>query len=775
MSQRSPYSARATRSQRRARRAAIWPKLLGALIVATLLATGILALFSAGFITLEDNSVRIGLGGSSGGSAVPGGVAPDGTPGGGASGAIPPTAAVGAGTLDGRAGTATRTGSPAAVADNKNLRSVAQAFVDRWNAKNYSGMYDLIARADQANLSREKFVARYEGIAREAGLAEVKATLGDGTPGVAKFPLRVEMQSSLVGSITEDNSLALRQEGDEWRVAWTPSLIFKDLGDGLIRFNADTPARGRILDRKGRPLAHQGLISLIGLQPGQIKDEAQFLDGMSKALGIPPDQIKAQYADAPKDWFVPLKRLPDPLTQELDAQLKALPGAVVRKVPERTYPQGTVGAHVVGYISPITAEELQTLAAKGYTEDDRIGRAGIEAWGEQYMAGKKGGQLNVIGTDGKVRTVIAERKSEPAADIHLTVDLDLQRSLEEALGAQASNGVVLDPQSGGILAMASHPTFDPNGFILGFSDQEWARLNDDKLRPLWNRATQYAYPSGSIFKTITATAALDRLNATPQTIIQCPAQYSLPNTPNVWRDWTFPNAQGPMTLQTAITRSCNTVFYEIGKQLNEKDPNILPEYARAFGLGKETGLEELPEVAGTVPDPRWKLEVIKDGWSTGDAINLSIGQGYFLSTPLQMANMYNAIANGGTLLRPFLAAKVTMPDGKIVRATERKETGKLPTSPTAMQMIRQGMKDVTSAANGTAVDPFKGLPLVVAGKTGTAEVPPQKDHGWFASFAPVDNAKITVLTMVENGGPGSQTAAPIARKVYDTYVGLGSP
>lgn len=770
MTYRSPYSGR---NQRRQQRAAFLPKLLGGLIVATLLVTGVLALFAAGFITLDDRGVRIGLSGGRGTPEAAGG-ARSATPGGpGANaGAVPPTAVANTG----GPATATRPGaSPARLADNKNLRAVAQAYVDRWNAKDYNGMYDLIARADQANITREKFTARYQAIAAEAGLSEVKATLGDATPGVASFPLRVELQSSLVGSITEDNTLSLRQEGEEWRVAWTPSLIFKDLGDGLIRFNADVPARGRILDRKGRPLAQQGLVSQIGVIPGQIKDEKAFLDGLSQAIGIPADKIKAKYATAQPDWFVPLKILPEQIPQDLDAKLKALPGVAVRKSPNRIYPQGAIGAHVVGYVGEINAEELKTLAAKGYIEGDRIGRAGIEAWGEQYLAGKKGGQLTVLGPDGKVRTVIAERKSEPAADITLTLDLDLQRSLEEALGDRAASGVVLDPQSGGVLALASHPTFDPNGFILGFDDAEWARLNDDNSRPLWNRATQFAYPSGSIFKVITATAALDRLGMTPQTVIPCPAQYSLPGSPNVWRDWTFPNAQGDMPLQTAITRSCNTVFYEIGKRLNDADPNYLPEFTRAFGLGKETGLEELPEVAGTVPDPEWKRKVINDGWATGDAINFAIGQGFFLSTPLQMAYMYNALANGGALLRPFLAAKVTMPDGKVIRATERKEVGKVPVSGTAMQMIRTGMKDVTSAANGTATEAFKGSPVVVAGKTGTAEVPPQKDHGWFASFAPVDTAKITVLTMVENNGPGSQTAAPVARKVYDTWVGLGSP
>jgi penicillin-binding protein 2 len=601
----------------------------------------------------------------------------------------------------------------------------------------------------------------------------LKATLGAAGGSPSQVPIHVQMQSALVGAITEDNTITLRQEADGWRIAWTPSLIFKDLGDGLIRFKPDLPTRGRILDRKGRVLAQQGLVTQVGVVPKDIKDEASFLDGLSKALGIPPEKIKAAYADAQPTWFVPIKVLPEQIPPELDAAFQKLPGIVVRKVPGRVYPQGSLAAHVVGYVGEINAEELKTLAARGYIAGDLIGRAGVESWGEEYLAGKKGGQLTVIGpNEGPVRKVIAERKNEPAADITLTLDIDLQRALEEGLGDRAASGVVLDPATGGVLALGSHPTYDPNGFILGFDDASWARLNDETLRPLWDRATQFTYPSGSIFKVITATAAVTKLGMNAGTVIPCPAQYSLPGASNVWRDWTFPNAQGPLTLKNAITQSCNTVFYEIGRQLDDVDANLLPEAARGFGLGKPTGLEELPEAAGVVPDPKWKRDTLNDGWSTGDAINLAIGQGFFLASPLQMANMYNAIANGGTLLRPFLAAKIVQPDGKVLKTGERKEIGKLPVPPDALAMIYAGMRDVVSAPNGTALDAFVGVALPVAGKSGTAEVPPKPDHAWFASFAPIDAPKLAIVTMVENGGRGSMVAGPIVRHIYDVYVTL---
>ena len=782
---RSPYAAR---SVRRARRAPLWPKLLGALIVLLLLVAGGVGLYASGFrlnisragvatATIAGPSQAAAPGEPTapiGIAATPEPVGPGAVGNAGGSGAIPPTAIPLGGGTPGIAGTPGRVGpaTPVGALNASDPRAVAQAYVDRWNNKDYSGMYDLIGATEQGDINREKFVARYGAIAAEAGLAEVKATIGSAPSGASQLPIHVEMRSALVGPITEDNTMTLRQEGAGWRVAWTPSLIFKDLGDGLIRFKPDIPTRGRILDAKGRVLAQQGLITLVGVVPKDIKDEAAFLSAMSKATGVPPEKIKAGYANADPTWFVPIKTLPDQISPDASAILQTLPGAAIRKVNDRVYPQGSLAAHAVGYMSEVNADELQELAPRGYISGDKIGRAGIEAWGEQWLAGKKGGQLTIVSQNEAVRKVIAERKSEPAADITLTLDIDLQRALEEGLGDRAASGVILDPTSGGILAIGSHPTYDPNGFTLGFDEAARARLNDETLRPLWNRATQFTYPSGSIFKVITATAAVTKLGMNANTVIPCPAEYSLPGAPNVWRDWTYPNAQGNMSLQTAITRSCNTVFYEIGKQLDDMDPNLLPQEARAFGLGSPTGLEELPEAAGVVPDPAWKRQQLNDGWATGDAINLAIGQGFFLASPLQMANLYNGIANGGTLLRPILAAKVATPDGRVLRSGERKEIAKLPIPPDAMAMIHTAMVNVISAPNGTATEAFKGMTLNVAGKTGTAQVPPNPDHAWFASFAPADATKLTVLTMVENGGAGSQVAAPVARHVYDVWVAL---
>ena len=327
----------------------------------------------------------------------------------------------------------------------------------------------------------------------------------------------------------------------------------------------------------------------------------------------------------------------------------------------------------------------------------------MEAWGEKYLAGKRGGRIVITGPDGTERKTIKEIKSEPADDIVTTIDLDVQLSAAQSLGDKWGSVVVIDPANGGILAMVSNPTFDPNQFILGMSDQQWTDLNDQTKRPLENRATQQAYPIGSTFKVVTMTAGMQSLGLTPQSTFNCPASFSLPNNNQVWHDWSA-NGQGTLTLHNALVQSCDTVFYQIAEQLDKKDSNILPDAAKAFGFGSETGLPELPETAGTVPDPTWKLQAINDYWARGDAINLSIGQGYFLATPLQVADAYAAIANGGTLWQPYLVQEVKSIDGKAVYTAQPKERGKLPATAEQLAAIRSALAQVTTAPNDPPPD-----------------------------------------------------------------------
>jgi penicillin-binding protein 2 len=657
----------------------------------------------------------------------------------------------------------------------EKARGVAETYVEMWSSRSYDQMYALISADAKSRMTEEEFVNRYEAIAIEAGIVEVDATVDDGNDDDIVYPIRVTIESSRIGEFKDELLLTIVQENGEFRVDWSPDLIFADLGDGFVRWTSDVPQRGRILDRKGRPLAHSGFISRVGVIPGQVSNESQLLKDLSDLLDMPEDQIKRRYEGGEPTWFMPVKDLPDNVGDEFINRIADIEGAVLQKWPARVYPAGEAAAHVVGYLSEITAEELPELARRGYEPGDRIGRSGVESYAEQWLAGQRGGQLKLINSDGSTIRILGEVEAEPAMDVVLTIDLDVQRSAFEALGEDDVKGsaVILDPNNGQILAMASNPTYDPNNFILGISDEEWQRLSDPQRQPLINRATIVGYPTGSVFKLVTAAAGMVHFNYDADTWLSCPGSFSLPGSSQTWADW-VPGGQGEMNLHLAIVRSCNTVFYKMGAELDMENENWLPEMTRAFGFGERTGIVELYDVPGVVPDPQWKSEVIGDFWARGDAVNLAIGQGYFLATPLQLAKAYAAVTNGGTLWKPYLVMDVVKLDGTIVHSTEPEETGRLPLSAEQIQVFQNAMEDVVHASNGTATQAFTGVDYRVSGKTGTAETgrDGEEAHGWFGGFTPSDSPRITIVTMVENGVTGSGSAAPIARNIIDGYYEL---
>ena len=578
-----------------------------------------------------------------------------------------------------------------------------------------------------------------------------------------------------VGTVTEQQALPLVQADGRWGVDWQPTLIFKELkGERLVRFFPENPIRGRILDRHGTVLAETGEAPIVGVIPADIKDEAALLAGLSQRFGMEPEAIKKKYSGGRPDWFMPIKRLSWTTQEpELVAIQKIADGVQVRMYPERQYPLNHLASHIVGYATEVQAEDLP----KGHQPGDRVGRTGLEAAAEKELAGERGGRLLIVEKDGTPAVTLAQRKARPGADVTLTLDLTIQRTAEAALGDKRGAVVVLDPKDGAVLAMASKPTFDPNEFILGFSDEAWAALNDPKLRPLTNRTVDGVYPPGSIFKVVTMSAAMEKLGMPRTEQFSCAGSFKLPKAPQVWADWK-PGGHGRLHLVEGLTTSCDIVFYTIGQRLDavEDDGSPLAEMTRAFGLGKPTGIAELPEAAGNVPDEAWKMKTFNDVWATGDTINFSIGQGFLLTTPLQMAVIYAAIANGGTLWTPFLTWRVTLPGGPDVRTAEPKEHGRLPIQPSTLAALKDGLNAVPSRLGGTGYLAFKdyaGPPA--AGKTGTAETAVKGvTHAWFASYCPQIDPKLVVVSLVEEGrdteGEGSRVAAPIARAIYEAHL-----
>jgi len=668
---------------------------------------------------------------------------------------------------------------------------IAENWAALWEAGDYAGMYDLTSQATQTALSREDFVTRYADIQQEAGLTKIQAEVADSAGLDGSVPIKVTFTSSLVGEIKEENAVHLIRQGDEWKVDWTPSAIFKDLGTtGCVDFVGETTDRGRILDRNGKVLAEDAEVARISVVPGMVDDPDTTYPELGRIIDMPVEDIqdKVDAAGAP-NWAVPLKDLPADRSTELLNALQPYTGVQVQRATARHYPYGPVTAHLVGWVSIATHEDIENDDTGLVQPDQMLGRAGLELGANDLLAGKPGGELLIVECETRAeRAVLGESEGEPPKDLILTIDVEFQKAVDAALTAQEkqdpekkdgkmgqrSAAVVLDPRNGAVLAMVSHPTFDPNGFITGdFSKQDLEVMQDPVLTAQANRATRQSYPTGSIFKAITTAAAMHDLGYTDDTQIDCPASFAIGD--QVWDDWVVENglgAQGLLTLHQALVNSCNTVFYQIGEALDKQDEYELPEMARAFGLDEPTGIPYLNDIGGTIPDPDWKLEVIGDGWSRGDAVNLSIGQGFMEATPLQMANAYAAIANGGTLLRPYVVDKTQAPGGDPVQVGERKEIGKIPLTQEQMSALHSMLRDQTSDPNGYgSTKVFGDFGWPISGKTGTAQIDfVERPHSWFAAYGPEGDPTIASVVLIENVGEGVSYAAPATKDIYTVYI-----
>ena len=648
----------------------------------------------------------------------------------------------------------------------------ARAFLKAWSESDYNAMYTMLAPSRRETITAEQFVARYKGIATEATIKSIKITVNsvreEGNEAEAKHTVAIETYA--VGTLQHDNTMLLRREQGRWGVLWNPGLIFPQLGSGgSVRYIPLVSARADIFDRKGKPFTQPQTLIVVEVVPEQMKNENAVLATLARLFNKQPGVIKAMYSNSPGDWRTPIGTL----TQEqVKANLDALnqPGIYTDSTKDiRTYPRGTLAAHAIGYVGQVSAEELAKLEVKGYREGDLIGKSGLELWGEQYLAGQRGGKLVIVSPSGAVTAALANVPAKQSQNIYTTLDLDVQEIVEKALGAHIGAAVVMDISNGNVLAMASHPTWDPNRLSQKMTPQDFRALINDPGDPLVNRATQGAFPPGSVFKIVSYAAAIEKGLYSPN---------SLFNDPGYWDGlgqnfrkvcWIYPitgKGHGTISFANALTQSCDVTFYQVGQKLDQTDRNLLPNFARAFGLGKETGIE-LAESPGIVPDPN------KGTWRPGDTINLVIGQGDLLTTPLQIVDMLAAIANGGTLYRPRLVARVSsLADGteKVFPTDAR---GKLPVSAATLTSIRQALARVTADSTGTAYNAFRGAKVAIAGKTGTAEVlKTGEPHSWFAAYAPADNPKIAVVVIAEHGGEGSTTAAPIVREIVEGYFAL---
>jgi penicillin-binding protein 2 len=658
-----------------------------------------------------------------------------------------------------------------------DAEGTARDYLRAWQNAAYAEMYQLLSPSAMATTSADKFVARYEAIAAEATMTGVTAGITAVqrtaiTTAVVTFTLTVDTQ--LVGQFQVENALRLAHDGQGWGVDWNTEAIFPLLGEEkLVHMFLQVPSRASIYDRSDLPLATAGKVIELGVVPGQIEDEAKLLDVLASVLGLPQDVIKAKYTSAARpDWFMPVGEISPEKAQANEALLDSVSGITWRENATRVYPQGSLAAHVVGYMAYIDAETLARLAAEGYTESDMLGVAGLEGWGEKYLAGTRGGTLAIISPDGRIVWTLAERPATPSRSIHTTLNVGLQRAVEGILGEHVGAIAVLDPRNGDVLALASYPRYDPGQLTSGASTEVWTNLLNDERHPFLNRAIAGLYPPGSTFKVVTMSAGLQELGLTPNSSFYCAGRWDGLADGATRYCWVR-SGHGTLNLFNGLAQSCDTVFWEIGQALNERDPHVLPLYARAFGLGQASGLNALDEAAGLIPDPEWKAQNYSGAeqqWLPRDAVNMAIGQGDVLATPLQMANLAAALANGGTLYRPRLVRQIgSLAEGS-VQDIPAEVAGRLPVSAANLQIVRQAMEAVVTT--GTAQRAFYGATIKMAGKSGTSEAPGVETHALFIGYAPADNPQVAVAVVLEHGGEGGADAAPLFRQVIEAYMAL---
>jgi len=647
---------------------------------------------------------------------------------------------------------------------------VARQYAAAWGRSDYQAMWDLLTEDAKTQVTTAGFIDRLPRIAEEMTLRSLEAkprtathpALPNGSPDPrrATVPLDVTFHTLRVGDIVRASSLQMVLAGEKekavWRIAWTPEAILPHLVAGrLVRMTRLPTSRGRIIARDGTELATFVETGLVGVVTGQIRSEAGLLASLSSVLGMKPEDIKAKYTQpwVKPDLFVPIKAIPVSQMDGIKARLGVIEGVAIQATRVRSYPSG-LASQTLGYLAEASDDEAKAKTARGVQAGDLIGKkdTGLEAALDDELGGSYGWRLGIVESDERPVEMLAETAPVPGRDVVLSLDPRLQRAAENALGDQKGAMVAEDPWTGEILAIASRPSFDLNAFVSGDS-AAISRYSADPKRPFFNRATFGQYPTGSSFKPVTSAAALKSGVYKWGDRIDCPLRWT-----GYGEQWAQLNhesvALGLIDLRTALARSCNTFFYEIGKRLNDRDPNILPNTAKSFGLGKATDIDFVFEAQGIVPSLDWKKQRFTSPadqvWNPGDATNLAIGQGYLLATPLQMANYAAALANDGMVWKPRLVIELRDRDGKVVKTFPKTQAGSALSMPTDLSLIRDGMHAVTTDADGTVSSVFRTYAVSTAGKSGTAETSvPGRVDAWFIGFASFDQPSIAIAAVLD--------------------------
>jgi penicillin-binding protein 2 len=670
-----------------------------------------------------------------------------------------------------------------------DAQAAVNSFFELLKQGDYESMYAMLSTESQSGITLEDFSKRWNDALNEMSAANFEAVITSSqiSPRNAEVGYHITYETVLAGDIQRNIVMRLVNENNAWKVQWDDGLILPELAGGnRLAMEYSIPARGDIYDKNGLPLVTQATALAFGIDTGAIDPDLRgtLTTEMGLLCGFDPLNIQNQIDAAGPGWYLPMCEATRDEAQRL---LSINPGGlVVQEYESRYYEQSSLAAHVLGYTLSISPEQLNEYKRKGYSGSERIGQAGIEQWAEDYLAGKHGGILRVVSPTGQIISTLGQSSPEPADSVYLTLDSNMQYYAQSAIEFFRGAIVVMEVDTGRIIAMASSPDFSPNYFDSNNPNNSGLTniLNNPNL-PLLNRATQGQYPLGSVFKIITFSAALESGLYLKDTQYDC--QYEFTELPDrILYDWTYQFCQealargegcntsrtrpaGLLTLQEGLMRSCNPYFWHIGNDLytNLQRPNDIANMARAFGLGSPTGIQQLPEEEGQILDPDSQVE----------AVNQAIGQGKVLVTPLQVARFMAAIANGGTLYRPQVVEKIQPVDGDPILVFKPEANGTLPLRNENLEILQEALFMVTGS-RGTAYNNIRGLQFSVAGKTGTADNEGGIPHGWFAGYT--NNAAntglpdIAIAVIVENVGQGSDYGVPLFRALVETYY-YGSP
>jgi len=545
-----------------------------------------------------------------------------------------------------------------------------------------------------------------------------------------------------------------------------------------LRVVETPPPRGRIYDRNGAVLVNNPPSNNLYVVPADMPEPEEVIARISKVIGISPEEISNRLKRNKRDPYLPV-RIKEDLTMKEVARIEGhrldLPGVNIQSEFKREAVYGTLAAHLIGYVGEVTQKQLTSGKYENARGGSIIGQYGVEQSFDAILRGTRGQKRIEVDALGHERSVVKVTPPLQGDDIFLTLDLNVQRVAEEALAERRGAIVAMDPRNGEILAMVSHPTFNPNMISKGISSKAWKVLIEDANRPLTNRVIHGQYPPGSIYKIVMAAAVLESKTASVMDKITCKGFVRFAD--RTYRDWKL-NGHGQVDLHRSLVESCDVYYYEMGLKLGV---DTISQFSYIFGLGRPTGIGLAYEKGGLIPTSEWKKRVYKERWFPGETLSISIGQGFVLTTPLQLVSMISAIAADGVMYPPQILKKIGSHSTQSFETVSSRKGRRLPIASKTIRAIQSALAGVVSDPKGTAKASRSKL-VSMGGKTGTAQVVARpeddselpdhlNDHAWFVAYAPVEDPKIAVVVLVENGGHGGSIAAPLARKIIEAYLG----